>query len=214
MAEQKLHSLAEIVHDLWGTSGEAPAEEAAAKATAEYRSAFPPFEQLWKTADDTVDWTEALAHEKPNDGLTSAHLWGFFHQYADRVLQGDLTAYVEVLKTANPLGDLTSFVSSFHLRAVDADELAVKFQAHPAYLTRGKAETHRYLCAVALRSARDLMALLPVCRVAVTAVQGEKTLLQVVYDREEMQKVRFSFVDPVTFAAGHGAVFHDGGEQA
>ena len=49
---------------------------------------------LWKTADETVDWTDALAHSMPTDGLTGKRLWGFYHKMAEKVLSGDLNAYI------------------------------------------------------------------------------------------------------------------------
>ncbi len=192
-----IRPLADIVEDLWGVSP-FPAQPAAADVPA-YRSTFPAFEHLWKTADDTVDWTDALAYDKPRDGLTSAHLWGFFHQHAEKVLQGDLGAYVEVLKAANPLGDLAAYAVSFDVDAESADRLKVRFEAHPAYLDKEEDEVQRYLCAVSLRVARDLMALLPVQQVRVEAMREGTLLMDVCFERNELQKVKFSFIDPVQF---------------
>lgn len=204
MPDNTLRSLSDIVGDLWGT----PARQAASPAARPvYKSTFPPFEQMWKTADDTVDWTDALAHDEPTDGLTSAHLWQFFHQHAARVLDGDIAAYVEVLKAANPLGDLAPYAASFDVEAETADRVQVRFGVHPAYMDKQAEEVRRYLCAVALRSARDVMALLPVRQVQVTALQADAPLLQVLFDRSELQKVRFSFIDPVAFVTDCGATF-------
>lgn len=204
---EKLYSLKEIVNDLWGASPEAQPEAPQTPAQPVYQSSFPPFEQLWKTADDTVDWTDALAHDKPTDGLTSENLWAFFHRHAERVLQGDVTAYVEVLQAANPLGDIAPYGKAFDVETESADRLNVSFQASPAYLNKKESEVRRYLCGVALRAARDLMALLPVQEVAVTALHEGATLLTVVFDRSELQRVKFSFIDPVAFVTGCGAEF-------
>lgn len=203
---ENLYHLSDIVEDLWGASPE-PQHKPAAPAKPVYQSTFPPFEQLWKTADDTVDWTDALAHDKPNDGLTSPHLWAFFHQHAEKVLQGDTAAYVEVLQAANPLGDLAPYAKSFDVETLSADQLTVHFTASPAYLGKEESEVRRYLCAVSLRAARDLMALLPVREVTVEAQHEGATLLQVGFDRSELQKVRFSFIDPVAFVTACGAKF-------
>lgn len=207
MPDRHLRSLADVVGDLWG----AAAQPASAPSPTQpvYQSTFPPFEQMWKTADDTVDWTDALAHDQPTDGLTSAHLWQFFHQYAAQVLAGDVSAYVEVLKAANPLGDLSPYATAFQVEAESADKVRVDFDVHPAYMDKAEVEVRRYLCAVALRAARDIMALLPVREVEVFAQQKEHTLMQVVFDRNELQKVRFSFIDPVAFVTGCGADFHE-----
>ena len=190
------HPLANIVNDLWGHA--APANAAGSTAAqAVPAQIFPPFEQLWQVADETVDWTEALVREHPADGLTSETLWQFFHENAQAVLDGDIQAYMTVLKAANPLGDLKPYARAYTVRATDADELTCDFEVDPAYLSSNESEARRYLCGVSLRVARDLMALLPVSRVTVHARQDENPLLDVTYPRETLQRVRFSFVDPV-----------------
>ena len=190
------HPLANIVNDLWGHA--APANAAGPSTTqAVPAQSFPPFEQLWQVADETVDWTEALVREHPADGLTSETLWQFFHENAQAVLDGDVQAYMTVLKAANPLGDLKPYARAYTVRATDADELTCDFEVDPAYLGSTESEVRRYLCGVSLRVARDLMALLPVSRVTVHARQDENLLLDVTYPRETLQRVRFSFVDPV-----------------
>ena len=190
------HPLANIVNDLWGHA--APANAAGPSTTqAVPAQSFPPFEQLWQVADETVDWTEALVREHPADGLTSETLWQFFHENAQAVLDGDVQAYMTVLKAANPLGDLKPYARAYTVRATDADELTCDFEVDPAYLSSTESEARRYLCGVSLRVARDLMALLPVSRVTVHARQDGNPLLDVTYPRETLQRVRFSFVDPV-----------------
>lgn len=171
------------------------------------KPAFPPFETLWKVADETVDWTDALAYDHPVDGLTSATLWAFFHEHAEAVLDGELPAYLDVLRAANPLGDLKPFARSFNVKAVNADRLVVSFDALPGYMEKTPAETRRYLSGVALRCARDLMALLPVREVLVEARSDGQVLLTVPFTRAELQKVRFSFVDPELFAVQCGGQF-------
>ncbi|MER1994808.1 MAG: hypothetical protein ABS897_12280, partial [Eubacteriales bacterium] len=91
-----------IATDLWG--GIAPAEEAAPKPAAPKKEAAPETEKvkddiqsIWKTADETIDWTDALAHSTPTDGLTPPRMWSFYHKYAEKVLSGDLGAYTEIL---------------------------------------------------------------------------------------------------------------------
>ena len=46
-------------------------------------------DRLWVTADETVEWTEALLWDTPRDGLTSQKKWSFYHRLAPRVLAGD-----------------------------------------------------------------------------------------------------------------------------
>ena len=99
---------------------------------------FPALTSVWKTADETVDWTEVLAHDRPADGLTTMRLWEFYRKYADRVLKGDLQAYVDVLSAANPLGDLTPFAANLQMRTPDADTLQASYECCPEYMKKAR----------------------------------------------------------------------------
>ena len=94
-----LDGLADIVGDLYGENAAANARlsqelrkdsevpsPAAETAVYSAKPALPPFSALWKTADEPIDWTEALASETPTDGLTAPEKWTLYHQQADAVL--------------------------------------------------------------------------------------------------------------------------------
>ena len=157
---------------------------------------------LWMTADETIDWTDALGHEFSPDGLTSQRLWSFYHQHAEAVLSGDPKAYAEILRKANPLGDLTVFAEGISMRAPDADRVEAHFHCKAEYLeSDGKA----YLCAMGVRIARDLFACLPVSEVRVTADNDGKAVLDVTYRRDQLMHRTFSFLDPVKLTEECGA---------
>ena len=207
-----LHRLSDIVDDLWGmTPGKVhPAPETDKKILPPERPEFPPFETLWKVADESVDWTEVLVHEQSPDGWTTTEKWALYRRYAETVLNGDLTAYASVLEAVQPLADLAHYADGFDVQIASADRLEVRFAALPAYLPEGETSRHHtYLAGVGLRAARDLFALLPVTQVAVEAVLENKTLLKVEFEKPEMQKVRFAFVDPVEFVRKCGGEFQD-----
>ncbi|MGN0792849.1 MAG: hypothetical protein ACI4MG_00065 [Aristaeellaceae bacterium] len=180
--------------------GEAPSETPVYAA----RPALPPFAELWKTADEAIDWTEALASSTPTDGLTSPEQWALYHQYAASVLHGDLTAYLTVLKAANPMADLMPYVAALDVSTVNADELRATFHVRADLMEE---EPHRYLSGMALRIARDLLAVLPVSRVTVIGQQEEKAMLTVQFERPALNKVRFAFVDPEAFVGECGGAF-------
>lgn len=163
---------------------------------------FPALTTVWKTADETVDWTEVLAHDRPVDGLTSMRLWEYYRKYAERVLKGDLQAYVEVLSATNPLGDLTPMAANLQMRTPDADTLQASFECCPEYVNKAR---ELYLCGLSLRIARDLFAVLPVCRVQVEATENGTTVFRNTYERDTLRDVNFKFLDPVAFAKAHGA---------
>ena len=198
-----------IATDLWG--GIAPAEEektgpAAKKdpAPAEPAKPKPEIQNIWKTADETIDWTDALAHEWPTDGLTSIAMWKFYHRNAEAVLNGDLTAYAEVLRKANPLGELMEYAHGISMRAPDPDRLEAMFTGRDEHMEK---DAKQYLSAMGVRIARDLLACLPVSEVHVTASWQGKTVMDAVYRRDQLLHRNFSFLDPVQLTEECGAVF-------
>ena len=193
-----LKGMSDIVGDLYG--------EAAPQNTAIYKSAdtpaparqpaLPPFCQLWKTADETIDWTDILVSPTPTDGLTPADKWAVYHQHAAGVLNGNMDAYLAVLQYENPMADLTPYVSALDVATVDADTVKATFAARHDLLGDQQEE---YLCGMAVRIARDLFAALPLLKVEVIANGESGPLLHAAFTRAQMNKVRFAFIDPVEF---------------
>lgn len=192
---------------------EAPAQTAPEEAKAEETKPeepapiFPDFEEIWHIADETLDWTNALSGI-PNPDMDE-ETWRFCCELAPRVLDGDTDAYSEVLTRMRPLGDLLPYARAFRVKSEGSDALTVTFEGLSRYMKGTESENRRYLCAMSLRVARDLFALLPVSRITVTARADEKDAIQVSFDRRSIQKVRFAFVDPVALCESFGGTFAD-----
>ena len=200
-----LRGMSDIVTDLYGTPAPAPAKNAAtAPAAAPAAAALPPFSTLWRTADESIDWTDALASPTPTDGLTPPKTWSRYHALAEGVLHGDVAAYLDALEFANPMADLTPYVAALDVETVSADVVRAIYTARKDLL---QSDERSYLCGMAVRIARDLFAAIPVTEAEVRAVSAGKTLLSVRFTRAQMNKVRFAFVDPVWFVAECGGVF-------
>ncbi len=220
-----LDMLYQIVGDLWpsdyvppvlqlGNEGETAAAEKPAQANAAAPShevlyettsaapAVPPFEEYWRRADERVEWTEALLNPESHDGLTDPERWRFLHEKAERVLAGDTQAYAEVLQTVDPLADLKPFAQSVTVSAADSDTVRVAFTALEA-----QTDARRLLAGLALRCARDVLALLPVSAVEVEGRIPEGLTLTVTFQRDPLRKARFGFLDPVEFAEEQGGIF-------
>ena len=197
-----------IASDLWGGIA-TPGEEAAApeEPKAPAREPEKPkmdIRSLWKTADETIDWTDALAHSTPTDGLTGPRLWSFYHKHAQNVLAGDLGAYTEVLQKANPLGELTDFARDIRMQAQSPERLESSFVCNGGLLEQNR---KLYLSAMGLRIARDLLACLPVEEVTVTAQHDGDTVFTATYPRQKLLHRNFVFTDPVALAEECGAEF-------
>ena len=199
-----------IASDLWGSV--APAEEQNPAAETQ-KEATPPaaekpktdIQSIWKTADETIDWTDALAHSTPTDGLTGPRMWAFYHKHAQKVLEGDLDAYTEVLQKANPLGELTQYAENITMRAPDPDRLESCFTCRKEYTEKNR---KLYLAAMGLRIARDLLACLPVEEVTVTGEEDGTKVFEATYSREQLLHRNFVFTDPVELAKECGAEFN------
>ena len=226
--EELMRRLKSIGIDLWG-SGPEPAQKKAAEEAVENDFAavgrenqpgegegkLPAgektpvaapgkqltLENLWITADETVDWTEALLRETPRDGLTGQKAWSFYHRMAPDVLAGRTEAYAEVLTTMNPLGDLTPYVSGMILRTPGPDRLECVFECQRQDLEeRGR----DYLGALSLRIARDLLAILPVEEVGITGNLDGKEKVRVTFRRGQLLKQKMAFLRPADFLEACG----------
>ena len=199
-----------IASDLWG--GTIPMDDGAAPAVSEPKETPRPepekpkddIQAIWKTADETIDWTDALAHNTPTDGLTGLRMWAFYHKHAQKVLDGDLDAYTEVLQKANPLGELTGYAENITMRAPSADRLESCFVCKKEQLEKNR---KLYLSAMGLRIARDLLACLPVEEITVTGEDDGMVIFSATYTRQQLLHRNFVFTDPVALARECGAEF-------
>ena len=199
-----------IASDLWG--GTVPADDGAEPAVSGQKETPSPepekprddIQSIWKTADETIDWTDALAHNTPTDCLTGPRMWAFYHKHAQKVLDGDLDAYTEVLQKANPLGELTEYAENITMRAPSADRLESCFVCKKEQLEKNR---KLYLAAMGLRIARDLLACLPVDEVSVTGEDEGTVIFSATYTRQQLLHRNFVFTDPVALAWECGAEF-------
>lgn len=198
-----------IATDLWGGIAPAMEERTEPAAVQDTAPAEPPkqktdIQNIWKTADETIDWTDALGHSTPTDGLTGPRLWAFYHKHAQKVLDGDLDAYTEVLQKANPLGELTEYADGITMRAPSPDRLESHFICRKEQLDKNR---KLYLAAMGLRIARDLLACLPVEEIDVSGEDDGKTVFTATYTRQQLLHRNFAFTDPVALAKECGAEF-------
>jgi hypothetical protein len=118
--------------------------------------------------------------------------WNHMHSIAERILNRDIDAYLEVIKDFDPLEDLIYFGSGFEFGTDDPNVIHVTFDVNAQnvvpqkslFLTKtGKLSEKTlakstfydiyqdYVCSSVLRIARDMFALLPVSFVYVHAYE-------------------------------------------
>jgi hypothetical protein len=200
-----------------------------ARAIKEYQDFSPRFlERIFKSMGEK-------RRKKLEDAITDAELkdkedyeeWQNLNVLSGRIIEGDIDAYFQVINEMNPLDDLLEFGSDFEFGANDSRALEVEFRVKSSVVVpdytlsltktgklsrRNMAKTQYYelvqdyVCSCAIRIARDIMALLPVEKVVVHAVDNvlntatgyseDVTILSVVFDRNILNTLNFEFVDP------------------
>ena len=186
----------------------APSRQAETQNTAAPIAPLPSFDQLWQTADETIDWTDLLAGRNSMAMDPASPRFRFLKDHAAAVLEGSLQDYGAVLQEVRPLDDMKAYAHHIRVRAVSPDEISVTFEAFPKDAEDNETDYERYLCGIALRCARDIFAVLPVLKVRVAASAGGEDRLKVSFQRSDMQKTLFNFIDPVDFVMGLGAEMH------
>lgn len=200
-----------------------------ARAISEYQSFTPSFiEKIFKSMGEKrkKKLEEAIAQAELQD-IQEYEEWRNLNILSGKILQRDIDAYFQVIDEMNPLEDLLEFGSDFEYGANDSTAMEVEFRVKSdtvvpkdiLSLTKtGKLSrkampktqyyelVQDYVCSCSIRIARDIMALLPVDKVVVhavddllntaTGISEEVTLLSVVFDREGLSRLNFELIDP------------------
>lgn len=136
---------------------------------------------IHRTGVDAIDWNRVETVPRKLAGLQ------------ERVLQGDIDAYYEVIEQAQPFDELVDFGSEFEIGTEDPACMVAEFNIKEedvipdtmvTLTSTGKVSEKQmtktayyemlqdYVCSVMIRMARDLFALLPVDKVIVHAVDN------------------------------------------
>ena len=193
---------------------EAPAipEEVTPEEAAEMAAAFTPAQLtddalrgIHKSFDETADWLEFAESETPPDPSFDEELWAYYHEMAPSVLEGDIEAYLQVIRDIGPLDDLLDYGGRFQFGTDRSSLMEVEFTVNDRTLESQRSEKNvfqfndllqDFVCSTCIRIARDMFALLPVAYVVVHAVLGEDTVVSVLFDRDTMSQIKFGYVDP------------------
>lgn len=163
-----------------------------AQALQELNAYKPGFFQKLAGGDKRKELERAVEQAAAEDAEDYEN-WRKLVALSDRVLSGDIDAYMEVIGQMNPLGDLLDFGSDFEIGTDNPSAIEVEFRVKtdtvvPKYtlsLTKtGKVSQKEmgktayydlvqdFVCSCTIRIARDIFALLPVKTVVVHAVEN------------------------------------------
>lgn len=159
---------------------------------------------IHKTSDDSIDWTEVLVSSVPSDETYNQQMWEYYHSLAAKVLAGDIDTYLQLICEVNPLDDLLVYGSNYEFGTDDPKKIEVEFNVNENALSEANCKLSNteynlllqdYVCSVCIRIARDMFALLPIRDTVVHAVLDEKIIVSVDFDRQNLSKVKFGYID-------------------
>jgi hypothetical protein len=200
-----------------------------AKAVREFEDFSPKLiEKIFRSMGEArKKKLEAAIAEAEKKDREEYEEWKSLNLLSGKILQGDIDAYLQVIEEMNPLDDLLEFGSDFEFEANNSTALEVEFRVKSDIVApkevlsltqTGKLSrkvmpktkyyelVQDYVCSCTIRIARDIMALLPVEKVIVHAVDNmlntttgfeeEITILSVVFDRNTLNSLNFDLIDP------------------
>ena len=160
---------------------------------------------IHKTADDTIDWTEILVSPSAPDNSYNQQMWDYYYSVAPDVLSGDIDTYLQLIYEVNPLDDLLEYGTNFEFGTDDSNVMEVEYTVNTDVLSRARQTLGRqeyndllqdFVCSLSIRIARDMFALLPINHAIIHTVMDNQTIMTVDFDRQNLSKVKFGFIDP------------------
>ena len=175
------------------TSSIAPTPQQSDFHNTNYLSATD-IDNIFRVCDPTIEWTEILAGTSSDELLMDSEVWKYCRTVADRVLSGDIDAYLEVIEKLRPVDDLLLYAGDFEFGTDKSDLIEVEARLKPEEVLKNGSDDalfEEFTYAVAIRIARDLMALLPVSGVYVNIVINGNGVLSAKIKRSEIARVNF-----------------------
>lgn len=152
---------------------------------------------IYRESIQTINWRHIL--------ISSS---GEYHEYyksrAEKILNGDIDTYFEILSDLNPFDKLMQYGSDFECGTDDPRMLAVHFTVN-SYQVLSEAISlpveqyndllQDYVCGCTIRIARDIFALLPLRSVLINAIDNGKDILSVKFKKRSFEALNFAQID-------------------
>ena len=157
-------------------------------------------ENIYAVADENINWKAILISDTPPANEQQQ----YYKSHAEKVLNGDIDTYFELINDLNPLDDLLQDGSEFECGTEDPRMLSVHFDVNSRSVLPDANKMQQgeyndllqdYVCACTIRIARDMFALLPLRHIVVDASDNNIDILSVDFTRREFEKLDFSNID-------------------
>lgn len=148
------------------------------------------FGQIYKYSDFPIDWIDIANSDTAEELDMPEPMWQYCKEKADSILDGDVDTYLDVIETLRPVDDLLLYAGDFEFGTDKSNSMTVEYTAKIDNYQPDQLE--ELINAVAIRVARDIMALLPVIKVEVIVVNKyEQKLLEVTFNKRAFRNINF-----------------------
>lgn len=162
----------------------------------DYQEYIESIKSVHKCSDGAINWMSLKNGEVPANivkGSEEYKEWTDLQKFAERVTDGDIDSYFEIIDEVKPFEDLLEYGSNFQVGTDDPNKMEVEFRImsadvvpseEPVLKANGELTTKAltktayydlvqdYVASTTIRIARDTFALLPVETVIVHAVDN------------------------------------------
>ena len=149
--------------------------------------------RIYAYCDEPVEWTELISGATAEELFMDREKYDYCMGVAPLILAGNVDAYLNAIEILRPVDDLALYGGDFEFGTDDPGTMEVEFSLkHQSIFREMNTDLlKQFLCAVSIRTARDMCALLPVNTVLVHAVIGGVTVLSVRFVRNRMFQINF-----------------------
>lgn len=151
--------------------------------------------KIYAISDKQIDWISI----KNSDSNLGYEDWDYLKENASKVLDGDIDTYLKVIQDVNPFDELQALGSTFECGSDNPMKMSVECNINKEQVLEeykdNKELLEDYVAAIALKAARDIFALLPLWQVEFTAIDSERTILNVKFQRDSFETLNFDKLD-------------------
>lgn len=154
---------------------------------------------IYNVSDEVIDWKNILISD--SDGTEKQD---YFKSRVEKILNGDIDTYFEVISDLNPFDDLIRYGSEFECGTDDPRMIEIHFEVNSSSVLKDAKELPKqdynellqdYVCGCAIRVARDMFALLPLRHILINASDKNKLILSVDFKKRAFLNLDFENLD-------------------
>jgi len=150
---------------------------------------------IYAIGDRPIEWI-AIKNSSGNIGYEN---WEYLKERADKVLNGDIDTYLELISDVNPFDELIAMGCNFSCGTDNPMKMSVECSIGADTIKKELGDdrdlTEDLIAGIAIKSARDIFALLPLWQVEITAVKDGRTLLNAKFQRDSFEVLNFERID-------------------